>query len=101
MREPIQVGDIVVDTQTYSLLQVCTICGVQADRLVELVSFGIIVPLGAQREIWQFTESALHRAKKALRLHRDFGLDQQGLGLALELLDEIERLHAVVARLQR
>ena len=100
MGEPLDAGDIVVETQTYSLLQVCTICGVQAERVVELVSFGIIEPGGAQPDRWQFSESAVHRAKKALRLHRDLGLDPQGLALALELLDEIDRLRMIVARQQ-
>jgi chaperone modulatory protein CbpM len=100
MGEPIYAGDIVVETQTYSLLQVCTICGVQTERVVELVSFGIIEPDGAQPDTWQFSESAVHRAKKALRLHRDLGLDHQGLALALELLDEIDRLRMIIARQQ-
>jgi chaperone modulatory protein CbpM len=100
MDEPIYAGDIVVETQTYSLLQVCTICGVQTERVVELVSFGIIEPDGAQPDIWKFSESAVQRAKKALRLHRDLGLDYQGLALTLELLDEIDRLRMIIARLQ-
>lgn len=100
MGDPIQSGDIVVDTQIYSLIQVCTICGVHAERIVELVSFGIVVADGPQPESWTFTESAVHRAKKALRLHRDLGLDHQGLALSLELLDEIDRLRTLVARLQ-
>jgi chaperone modulatory protein CbpM len=100
MGEPLHAGDIVVETQTYSLLQVCAICGVHTERVVELVSFGIIEPAGAQPDFWQFSESAVRRAKKALRLQRDFGLDQQGLALSLELLDEIDRLRRIVARLQ-
>jgi chaperone modulatory protein CbpM len=100
MDVPLYAGELVVETQTYSLHQVCAICGVQADRVVELVSFGIIEPEGSQPDMWQFKESAVHRAKKALRLHRDLGLDQQGLALTLELLDEIDRLRMIVARMQ-
>jgi chaperone modulatory protein CbpM len=100
MDEPFYAGEIVVETQTYSLLQVCTICGVQAERVAELVSFGIIEPNRAQPDTWQFSESAVLRAKKALRLHRDLGLDHQGLALTLELLDEIDRLRMIVARMQ-
>lgn len=99
MNDPLQVGDLVVETETYSLPQVCAICGVHSERLVELVSFGIVAPAGGQPDQWRFNEPAVHRAKKALRLHRDFGLDQQGLGLVLDLLDEVERLRALVARL--
>ena len=101
MDRTILVGEIVDDTQVHSLLQLCAICGVQAERVQELVSFGILEPAGDQPAVWAFSASAVHRAKKALRLHRDLGVDHQGLALALELLDEIDRLRGVVARLQR
>ena len=101
MTETTQDGECVVETQTYTLLQVCLICGVHADRVVELVSFGIVEPDGEQPELWKFSESAIHRAKKAIRLSRDFGLEHQGLALSLELLDEIDRLRQMAARLDR
>ncbi len=99
MAGPVHEGEIVAATRTYTLIQVCAICGVQSERLVELVSFGIVAPVGARTEPWSFDETAVHRLKKALRLHRDLGLDQQGLALSLDLLDEIDRLRARLARL--
>jgi len=88
------VGEVVDESQTYSLVQVCVICGVVTDRIAALVDFGIVVPTGERPEMWRFNEYAIHRAKKALRLRRDLGLNLQGLALSLELLDEIARLRA-------
>ena len=100
MDEPLQVGDLVVDAQTYSLVQVCMICGATTEWVIALVSFGIVVPEGDQPALWRFSEREVHRAKKALRLHRDLGLDHQGLAMSLELLDEIDRLRVLVAKLR-
>ena len=98
MAGPVHEGEIVIATRTYTVVQVCEICGVQNERLAELVSFGIVAPVGSRPEAWSFDETAVHRIKKALRLRRDLGLDQQGLALSLELLDEIDRLRARLAR---
>ncbi len=88
------VGEVVGDSQTYSLLQACVICGVATDHIIALVDFGIVVPAGERPASWRFNEYAIHRAKKALRLRRDLGLDLQGLALSLELLDVIASLRA-------
>jgi chaperone modulatory protein CbpM len=92
-------GEIVSEARTYTLVEVCTICGVHAAGLGELVAFGIVEPTGKTYEMWRFSESAVQRTKRALRLRRDLGLDAQGLALSLDLLDEIERLHRMIARL--
>ena len=91
--------EIVAETQTYTVLEVCVICGVHASRLGELVSFGIVAPTGLTHDSWRFSEIAVQRAKMALRLQRDLGLEAQGLALSLDLLDEIARLRRLIARL--
>jgi chaperone modulatory protein CbpM len=98
MGVPIHTGDIVVEHQTYTLIQVSVICGVYPERITELVSYGIVDPGGMQEMQWRFSEFAMNRLKKAVRLHRDLGIDQQGLALTLELLDEIDRLRSLVDR---
>jgi chaperone modulatory protein CbpM len=90
----VQAGEIVGPWRTYSLREVCVICGVDDDQVVALVSFGVIEPTAAPPAQWAFSEDALARSKKALRLRRDLGLDLPGLALVLDLLDEIDRLRA-------
>lgn len=87
-----------VNLRTYSLVQVCVICDIDAERFIELVEFGVVIPAGAAPDDWRFPASAMVRARKALRLQHEFGLEQQGLAMAMELLDEIDRLRAELAQ---
>ena len=71
----------------------------RSGRLSDLVSFGIVAPSESGHNAWRFNEVAVQRAKQALRLQRDLGLEGQGLALSLDLLDEIVRLRRLIARL--
>ncbi len=94
-------GEIVSDGRTYTLREVCVIIGEHTELVVEMVSYGVIDARGARPDAWAFDERALHRTKKALRLRRDLGIEWAGLALALDLLDEVERLRARIAALSR
>jgi len=85
-------GIIVDERMTYSLMEICSSCGVHAECIMEWVEYGIIEPKGKRPSEWQFSADALQRSQKALRLQRDLELNLAGLALALELLDEIETL---------
>jgi chaperone modulatory protein CbpM len=98
MGEIIHACEIVVDQRTYTLIQVSAICGVEPQRISDLVGYGIVAPQGAQPTSWHFSETAIQRLMKAVRLHRDLGIDRQGLALSLELLDEIDRLRNLIDR---
>jgi chaperone modulatory protein CbpM len=41
---------------------------------------------------WRFTGTQMRRARMALRLQSDLGINLAGVALALQLLDEIETL---------
>ena len=41
---------------------------------------------------WRFSGAQLRRARIALRLERDLGVNAAGVALALELLEELEQL---------
>jgi len=100
MDDPLPIGEIVIATRSYSLSQLCAVCGVHAERLIALVATGIVEPTGTHPAAWRFDDAAMHRAQKALRLHRDLLLDLHGLALVLDLLDEIDRLRTRLARAQ-
>ena len=91
-------AEIVSGQLIYTLHEACLVCGVGTTLLVELVEHGIARPQQPGARDWTFSDRDLLRAQKALRLRRDLGLELAGLALALDLLDEIERLRLELAR---
>ena len=85
----------ILEEQTQlTLADLCRACAVHAERIIELVDAGVLEPVGREPPRWRFSGASLHRARMALRLQRDLGIDLAGAALALELLEEIESLRA-------
>ena len=86
------------DVTELTLDDLCRACAAQSDVIIELVSEGVIdtfdTPPNQPPEHWRFTGLHLHRAKVAMRLHRDLGVNFAGAALALELMDELQILKA-------
>jgi len=99
---PLQVVDsfVVEDIAELTLEDLCRACAAQADIIIELVSEGVIdnmaTPQDVPPEHWRFTGLHLHRAKVALRLQRDLGVNFAGAALALDLMDELELLRTKI-----
>ena len=88
-----QIAICILEEQTQlTLADLCRACAVHAERIIELVDVGVLEPLGREPARWRFGGASLQRARRALRLQRDIGIDLAGAALALELLDEIESL---------
>ena len=92
---------VMEDITELTLGDLCRACGTHVDIVVELVSEGVIeitsIAQNLPHEDWRFTGVHLHRAKVAMRLHRDLGVNFAGAALALQLMDE---LHEVKAKLK-
>ena len=84
----------------YSLDEVCGLCRISVELVIELVEYGVIEPEGRAATEWRFPADVIARTQRAERLRRDLELNLPGLALALELLDEIESLHQEVALLR-
>jgi chaperone modulatory protein CbpM len=80
------------DTVQFTLAELCSSCEVTRELIVEIVAEGIVEPLGGPQEQWRFSGVALARVQRVLRLQRDFGVNLPGAALALDLLEEVERL---------
>ncbi|MGD8415882.1 MAG: chaperone modulator CbpM [Pseudomonadales bacterium] len=88
---------VVLDARTtFTLVEFCSACGVERHRVLEMVAEGVIEPVAPDAD-WVFHGEALIRAKRALRLVRDLGVNWPGAALALDLLEEIERLRQAAA----
>ncbi|HZD52035.1 MAG TPA: chaperone modulator CbpM, partial [Woeseiaceae bacterium] len=60
--------------------------------VIEMVEEGVIEPAGGKHAEWLFPGHSLVRARAALRLVRDLDLNWPGAALALDLLEELQRL---------
>ena len=99
--QTVQITGFILEEQSgLSLDDLCRACAAQAERIIELVNEGVLAPVGAAPEDWRFTGIHLHRARVALRLETDLGVNLAGAALALELLDELDALRERLQRLE-
>ena len=83
---------ILEEQSQFTLDDLCFACSVSTEKIIELTDAGILDPVGDEPACWNFDGINLNRARVALRLQRDIGVDLMGAALALELLDEIKLL---------
>lgn len=92
-------GNIIENETRLTLRQLCDACAVRADYIMELVDEGFIEPSGVEKSHWCFNGVSMQRVQRAKRLQHDLGINLAGVALAVELIDEIERLRARLERL--
>ncbi|TDV51282.1 chaperone modulatory protein CbpM [Pseudomonas graminis] len=80
---------LVIDMQEF-----CEVVDMPAAFVIEIVEHGILEPQGRQPDEWLFDSSALSIARRAVKLHRELQLEWDGVALALNLLEELERVRA-------
>ncbi|MDN5865076.1 MAG: chaperone modulator CbpM [Gammaproteobacteria bacterium] len=89
------VTGILLDEDTeLALDDLARACGAEREWVLELIAEGIISPADKSGREWRFRGSSLTRVRVARRLQRDLEVNVSGIALALDLLDEIERLRA-------
>jgi chaperone modulatory protein CbpM len=84
-------GTLFDESAVLSLEDLSKMCAVDQQHIVEFVEEGILSVVGMRTE-WHFSGAALRRARIAVRLERDLELNLAGVALALDLLEELERL---------
>lgn len=93
-------GQIVEDDVELSLADLCQTCGLPAEWVLDLVEYGVIEPVGSDPAHWRFHGVCVRRVRRAHRLETDLGLNTPGIALALDLLEEVDRLRARLHRLE-
>lgn len=94
-------GEIINDTAEYTLEELCEMCGVNAELIIDMVNYGILHPTGKSLSVWHFSPLELQRSQRALRLQHDLDLNLAGVALALELIEELEDKRYRVMQMQR
>ena len=82
----IQVGVIIDVDSGLTLPQLCRVCAVHADYVIELVEEGVIQPTGEEMTQWHFPGLSIRRTRKARRLQADLGLNMAGEAVILQSL---------------
>ena len=91
MTQPIS-AMLLDDSVEFSLDELCAACRVSEELVVDIVAEGIVEPLGSNRAQWRFSGVAVARIQRVVRLQQEFDVNLPGAALALELLEEVERL---------
>ena len=91
MTDPIR-AMLLDESMELSLEELCAACRLSEDLVMDIVAEGIVEPLGASRAQWRFSGVAVTRIQRVVRLQEEFDVNLPGAALALELLEEIERL---------
>jgi chaperone modulatory protein CbpM len=91
-------GDILDEGTEVSIADLCRMFAVEEHHIIELVEEGVLGTRGTVNVIeidkteWRFHGTEVRRARIALRLERDLGINVPGVALVLELLEELQQL---------
>lgn len=92
--------EIIETRRELSLSDLCRVCTVTSERVVQLVDEGLVEPVGRDPNEWRFSGRSVRRVLVAERLSRDLRLNAAGAALVLDLLDEVQQLRQRLIRLE-
>lgn len=91
---PVLEGLILEEQDALSIGEICRMCRVHADYILDLVDYGILEPVDKKMRQHCFCGECVMRILKAVRLQRDMGINLAGVAMILDLLDEIDELRS-------
>ncbi len=94
MNQQTLTGILLDERSDLSLNDLSRACSVSVEWVIELVDEGVLEPIDLEQAHWRFPGSSLQKARIALRLQHDLGINLAGVALALDMLDEIDTLRA-------
>jgi chaperone modulatory protein CbpM len=95
MHEMTSITGVLLDDAALTIEELARACDVEPDWVVRRVQAGI---LGGQTTVqvttWRFRSGDLLRARRLVRVERDFDADEEMAALVVDLSDEVHRLRA-------
>ncbi|MDW3095023.1 MAG: chaperone modulator CbpM [Gammaproteobacteria bacterium] len=88
----LHVGELLDEQVEFTLSELCLVSNSEEDLIIKLVDEGVIEPNGENYENWKFSATHLKSVQAAIRLGNDLGINIEGVALALDLIEEIDRL---------
>lgn len=83
-----------------TLAELSRCCDVPAERILVLVAEGVLSPRGSNQQAWRFDADDLARAQRALRMQRDLGVNCAGAALAIDLMEDMQRMRERIRALE-
>ena len=93
-------SEIFEDDIELTLSEMSATCQLPVERIHEFIEEGIVIPKGKDPQQWRFQAISIRRIRCAHHLQRDLGVNVAGAALAIDLLEELERLQARLHRLE-
>ncbi len=88
------------DSTTWGITEICALCRVDDALIHEMVNEGLLIPEGTSPETWRFNGLAVKRIQVTVRLQNDLRVNLPGAALALDLLEELDELRALLGQLR-
>ena len=85
-------GQLLDEHECISMTELCHICHLSQESLLEYVEYGVVDPVDANANTWYFQSTTIARIFIAARLTRDLEINVPGVALVLDLMDEITAL---------
>ena len=98
MENELLTGSVVGDEGVLALEELARACGAEAEWIIELVAVGVLEPQGRETREWRFRAADLTCARRVARLQRDFGATIEAAAVMIDLLHQIDQLHARLKR---
>ena len=76
----------------YTTYAICSSHEISNEILSDMVSWGIATPSGTTLKKWLFSQDDYDRIGCASRFNKDLDINIPGAAMALELLDELDKI---------
>lgn len=94
-------GELLDDGMELTLADLCKACQLPAERVIEFVEQGVLDAHGNNPSHWRFHSVSIRRLRCARHLQQDLGVNTAGAALALDLLEEVQRLRQKLRRFEQ
>jgi chaperone modulatory protein CbpM len=94
-----QGATVAQEIQEINLEELCSVCQVTPDFVMELIAYGTIELKDDKTHI--FDTHQIHIVHTAVRLHDDLEVNHAGIALAIDLLKEMDELRKHVEMLEK
>lgn len=84
--------ELLDESRWFSASELCEVCQAQLDTLAEMVEWGMLEVQGSAPSDWRFPAHSVRRARTAMRLLGDLGVNLAGAAVIIDLIDERDRL---------